>query len=731
MKTKSATTIAIRALLGVAAGLLMVGGAAAQGGGAQTDRSPIIVYTQQPTAQISAAAAALAQQAREQGQVRVIVGLRFTMRPEDTLPPAQAEQQLQALQAAQDAVASRVLGRVSGDDIVRFDFIPYMSIYVDAAQLSRLLADPQVAVVQEDVPSPPSDKDSIPLIHADTLWAKNDKGTGRTVAILDTGVAKGHPVLTGKVVSEACYSSNNGHTGVSLCPGGVTHTTAAGSGVNCPITFAACKHGTHVASIAAAMQTADLIGVAPGAKIIAMQVFTKLTTAAACNPNPAPCILTYDTDWIQGLQRVYALRNTYHIDAVNMSLGGGKYAAACDATNPAAKNAITTVRGAGIAVLIAAGNNGYDGFISYPACISTAIAIASSTKPPEAESSFSNDSPLVKLLAPGSNIYAAVPPSGYAVMSGTSMATPAVTGSYALLRQAKPAASVDDTLTALICSAKTIPVLGLGRPRIDLLGAYNRLLLPKNVERDWSFSSASDANDWTPLKGNWVVSGGTYHETLLQQGWIGTSTDNCNNSLQVIARMVRVDPGTTYFSNSGIFFKSTLDYSNNKNVSGYWLAYNKCPTDSDGNCDPDNADNTPGQAVFWTLNNYSFADNSGGANLLCVAHAAVTVNGLNTVKVISKNNSHSYYLNGNLVCTVNDATYTVGPVMAAAYLASSGGHAYSLDFLDITSFDSAPAPLEIAALIPPQEDALVMDPASLAPKAIPPGMTPLGSRPQK
>ena len=730
MKTKSATSVSIRALLGVAAGLLMIGGAAAQGNIVQADRTPIIVYTQQPAARISAAAAALAQQAREQGQVRVIVGLRFTMRSEDALPPAQAEQQLQALQAAQNAVASRVLGRVSGDDIVRFEFIPYMSIYVDATQLSRLLADPQVAVVQEDVPRPPLDKDSVPLIHADKLWANNDKGTGRTVAILDTGVAKGHPVLTGKVVSEACYSSNKGKTGVSLCPGRVTHTTAAGSGVNCPVTIAACKHGTHVASIAAAKQTADLIGVGPAADIIAMQVFTKLTTAAACNPNPAPCVLTYDTDWIQGLQRVYALRKTYHIDAVNMSLGGGKYAAACDATNPAAKTAITQVRGAGIAVLIAAGNNGYNGFISYPACISTSIAIASSTKPPEAESGFSNDSPLVKLLAPGSNIYAAVPPSGYEVMSGTSMATPAVTGSYALLRQAKPAASVDDALTALKCSAKTIPVLGVGRPRIDLLGAYNRLLLPKNVERDWSFSSASDANDWTPLIGKWVASGGTYRETVLQQGWIGSSTDNCNNSLQVIARMVRVDPGTEVFSNSGIVFKSTLNYSNSKYVSGYWLAYNKCPTDSTGYCDPSNPDNTPGQAVFWTLDNYSFANSSGGANLLCVAHVPVTVNGMNTVKVISRNNSHSYYLNGKLVCTVDDATYTTGPVMAAAYLASAGGHAYTLDFLDITSFDSKSAAAEIAGLIPPQEG-IVMDPASLAPKATPPGMTPQGSRRQR
>ena len=727
MKSNSAI-VAMRALSGVAFGLLLIGGAAAQSGSGQADANPIVIYTQKPAAQISASAAALAQKATKQGRVRVMVGLRFTMRAEHTLPPAEAEQQLRALRAAQNAVATRVLGRVTGDDIVLFDFIPYMSLWVDAAQVGRLLADPQVAVVQEDVPYPPLDKQSTPLVHADTLWAKGDKGTGRTVAILDTGVAKSQPVLVGKVKSEACYSSSNGTAGVSLCPGGVTHTTATGSGVNCPTTITGCNHGTHVASIAAAAQTADLIGIAPGANLIAIKVFTKITDAATCNPAPAPCILSYATDWIQGLQRVYALRNTYHIDGANMSLGGGKYAATCDAQVPAATTAITTVRGAGIAVLVAAGNNGYDGFIGFPACISTAIAIASSTKPPEGESSFSNDSPLVKLLAPGSDIYAAVP-GGYAVMSGTSMATPAVTGSYALLRQAKPKATVDDILTALICTAKTIPVLGVGRPRIDLLGAYDRLLLPKDVQREWNFSSASQANDWTPLIGNWVVSGGAYKETILNPGWIGSSTDNCNNSLAVAASVKRIAPAeTSFFTNSGILFKATLDYSNNKYVSGYWLAYNKCPTDSGGNC-TGNPDDPPGQAVFWRIDNAPWGAGSGAGTLLCMTQAKqVVVNGFNTVKVISQDNSHSYYLNDELVCTVSDATYAKGPVMAAAYLATAGGNDYSVDFVTITSFDTASPPAEIAALIPPDEHAGVMDPASLAPKEIPPGMSPLGSR---
>lgn len=683
---------------------------------------PITLYMRDAAASAPGGPASqLVQRAREQGRVRVIVGLRVTMRPQHMLPPAEADRELRVLRAAQDAVARRVLGRISGDDIVRFDFIPFMSMWVDAAQVGRLLADPQVAVIQEDVPSRPSDTASIPLVHADKLWAKGDQGSGRTVAILDTGVAKNHPVLKGKIVSEACYSSNNGHTGVSFCPGGVTHTIATGSGVNCPVAIAGCEHGTHVASIAAAAQTASRIGIAPSANIIAMQVFTELTTTAACG-GPAPCALTYDTDWIQGLQRVYALRNSYSIAGVNMSLGRGKFAGPCDDTNPAAATAIKTVRSASIAVLVASGNDGSRGSIAFPACISTAIAVGASTKPPdEYLADFSNDSDLVKLLAPGVDIYAAVPPNGYAVMSGTSMATPAVTGSYALLKQAKPSASVDDTLAALVCTAKILPVPNSGAPRIDLLGAYDRLLLPPQVVRSWDFTNAADGNDWTPQTGKWLVQGGAYKETVIKQSFLaGSSTDNCNHSLRVVASMERIDPNEAknqMFSNSGIILKSKIDYSKNKYVSGYFIGYNNCPADKTGAC---GAGTEPGQTFIFRLDRYSFVSNSGGNKLLCEGHAPSNPKGFNTIKVVSQNNTHTYYLNGKLACKATDATYTVGPVMAVVAYAEASGSAFTLDSLAITSLDSAAsAPAEMP----------VLDPESYAPKPVPAGMTVLGSRP--
>jgi subtilisin family serine protease len=170
-------------------------------------------------------------------------------------------------------VAARVLGAASAQNEHRFTFIPYMSMFVTAAQLGRLLGDPQVVSVQEDVPSPPALADSAPLVHATDVWTEGFSGAGQTIAILDTGVAKRHPRIDGKVVSEACYSTTDEPSGdFSLCPGGVAETTAKGSGVNCPMTIPGCEHGTHVAGIAAGDSTA-LAGIARGANIIAIQVF--------------------------------------------------------------------------------------------------------------------------------------------------------------------------------------------------------------------------------------------------------------------------------------------------------------------------------------------------------------------------------------------------------------------------------------------------------------------------
>ena len=180
------------------------------------------------------------------------------------------------------------------------------------------------------------------------------------------------------------------------------------------------------------------------AEIVAIQVFSKFYCG------PTPCILSWTSDQILGLERVLALSGTYNIAAVNMSLGGGAYAttADCDAKNSVIKAAIDNLRSAGIATVIAAGNNGYTNALSAPGCISSAVSVGSSSNA-DAISSFSNEAPFLSLYAPGEAINSSVPLNQFAIKWGTSMATPHVAGAWAILKQKLSSGPVDEILSAL------------------------------------------------------------------------------------------------------------------------------------------------------------------------------------------------------------------------------------------------------------------------------------------
>lgn len=399
--------------------------------------------------------AQLAAQAQEAGTVRVIVQLDLPFRPEGDLGDAQA---VQAQQLGIDGLQQGVLNALADTNtnvVAAFKYIPYLALELDAAALEALARLPQVVTIEEDLPVPPTLSSSVSVIGGDQAWASGYTGAGQTVAILDTGVDTDHPAFTtggNRIVSEACFSTTNDLYGsTSVCPGGAPQSTAVHSGVDCttavgPTNSKAqsdCSHGTHVASIAAGNDGSTIVGVAPEANIIAIQIFSLFNSTSSCGGYTS-CMLTYSSDQIAGLERVYELRNTYNISSVNMSLGGYRYYEACDSDGR--KAAIDNLRAAGIATVIASGNNGYRDSMSAPGCISTAISVGA-TDNNDAVASFSNIAPFIKLLAPGVNISAAIP-DGQGVKSGTSMATPHVAGAWAVLKQAMPGASVDDVLTA-------------------------------------------------------------------------------------------------------------------------------------------------------------------------------------------------------------------------------------------------------------------------------------------
>lgn len=398
------------------------------------------------------------------GTVRVIVGLRARHVPEGDLSQAEVRSQRDQVAARRGELLEALRGtRFSVSNT--YDSVPYVALEMSADALTRLERSGRAASVQEDVAVPPALAQSGPLVEATESAAVGRAGAGQHVAIVDTGVQKSHLFLqqangTPKVVSEACYSS------AGACPGGTTSSTAAGAGEPCALVD--CDHGTHVAGIAAGRGTASS-GVARDANLISIMVFGKVSGCGTC---------TYTSDQIKALERVNALSATFKIASVNMSLGGSKSTSNCD--SDARKPIIDTLRSKGIATVIASGNNGYNDGVSFPACISSAITVGSTTKS-DTVSSFSNSSPLVEVLAPGSAITSSVPDSTdpkdtQASFSGTSMATPHVAGAFAVLRAIDPTASVTTLLSNLTSTGKPVtdPDNALTKPRIRVLAAGTR-----------------------------------------------------------------------------------------------------------------------------------------------------------------------------------------------------------------------------------------------------------------
>ena len=362
--------------------------------------------------------------------------------------------------------------------IARYHRYPLLALKASAPALERLAASPEVLRIQPDTPRAPSLASSLQVINGDDVHALGFVGAGQTVAIVDTGIDRDHPFFAGRLVNEACFSSSG--DGDTLCPNGGNSQTGAGAAdattANCLDGGAQiCAHGSHVAGIAAGSAAgvagAPGNGVAPGADIIAVQVFTRFNDDADCDGN-APCVLSYPADQLSALQWIADISGGHDIAAVNMSLGGGEFASACD--DDPLKVAIDDLLDDGIATVIAAGNDGHGAAVGAPGCISTAVTVGATTDG-DAVANFSNRGTLLDLFAPGADIDSSVPDNGWASFNGTSMAAPHVAGAFAVLSAALPGQSTAQILAALRDTGVPVTYPSGGNdvttPRIDLLAA--------------------------------------------------------------------------------------------------------------------------------------------------------------------------------------------------------------------------------------------------------------------
>ena len=344
-------------------------------------------------------------------------------------------------------------------------------------------AEPNYRLHVADVPNDPSyskqwalDSDTAIHIDARRAWGLRKGLHSLKIAVLDTGIDKTHPefgdnIWTNprEIAGDGIDNDANGY--IDDTNGWDFTYTAPGlmrsNGDNDPAD--GHGHGTHVAGIIAAQGNNEIgvTGVCWDAGIVPLKVVGDDGTGL--------------TSWLIAAIE-YSVRNG--IPIANASIGGAKYSGFCMA---AIANA--GVQG-NLLLVAAAGNNGTDNDVTpfYPASydLPNIVSVASTTSS-GAMSSFSNRGLVsVDIAAPGSSITSTYPQSkiasGYATLSGTSMAAPMVTGVATLLHENRPEWGFAEIKEALLTSVTPLSGLSGTVASGGLVNAYQAMMLSNKVE---------------------------------------------------------------------------------------------------------------------------------------------------------------------------------------------------------------------------------------------------------
>ncbi len=295
-----------------------------------------------------------------------------------------------------------IIERAGGSVKSQFSVVPAFSARIPRVAISGLLRNPRILAIEEDGLFWAEDFETeldntwgVKRIQAGEVHKSGNFGQGVKVAVIDTGIDYSHPELSGIYAGGYDFVNND-------------HDPMDDNG-----------HGTHVAgTIASARDGNGVVGVSPEIELYALKVLGSDGSGSFSNIISA-------IDW--------ALENGIQI--TNNSYGSS--------SDPGSivKLAFDNSYEAGILHVSSAGNSGNPAGkgdnVGYPARWESVIAVVA-TDQKDSRARFSSTGPSVELSAPGVSINSTWLGGLYRIASGTSMASPHVAGTAALVWSAYP-----------------------------------------------------------------------------------------------------------------------------------------------------------------------------------------------------------------------------------------------------------------------------------------------------
>lgn len=419
---------------------------------------------------------------RDAGRARVLVMLEDSAHSVQAKAAASPKARMQLVRAQVDNVLGDLGPLPAGAVLRRFETIPALVLDASPDLMARLARHRGVRRVDLDDrgggghASVAPDAASV-LNHLQDLGAQGYAGQGMKVAIIDSGVDTDHGDLRSSLVAEQCFCTNAG--GGGCCPNGQAQQSGPGAAEDDH------GHGTNVSGIVVGDGHLAPRGAVPEAQLVAIKVLDR-NNRFCCTSDIIAAL-----DWLAA----------HHpdVDVVNLSLGTADlFPGDCDNTSSwtmAVAASVAALNAAGAVVTASTGNEGDHHRAALPACVRDVVGVAATwdgtlgrqtalgcTDPVTSArqpTCFSNRSPTTDLFAAGAWVTSTGRNGGISTYGGTSQAAPMVAACAVALKQAVPAATVQQRMDAMTLSLRRLndPSSGRDYPFLDCADAV-RLLDP-------------------------------------------------------------------------------------------------------------------------------------------------------------------------------------------------------------------------------------------------------------